>query len=166
MMRIVKDFSLIIFSWAFCASLSPGWLSVGLSWETATLSFALELPFVRLWAERDDDDWSKNSWRWSWSLLRLTVWKTEHRLDLDLNDWSIGLACIELDDFSLHLGPLNIQIETDKFFADEFPPGVPTLGLFFPRGHSIRPWPPRCRYCPPSDRLQCDDVTDFADGAF
>ncbi len=28
--------------------------------------------------------------------------------------------------------------------ATGFPPGVPMLRLFFPAGHSVEPWPPRC----------------------
>jgi hypothetical protein len=91
------------------------------------------------------------------------VGKTEFRLDLDLNDWTVGLACDDFRDFSLHLGPLNIQIETNKGFNGDFPPGVPTLRILFPPGCSLRPWPPRCSCYPPCDRLQCDDGTDFAE---
>ncbi len=161
-MRLDIDFTFTAFGWEIGASVAPGWLSVGIFWEVRPACFAIARPFLHLWTEQPEGDFSGTSWQWGWSLARLTIWKTEFRLDLDLNDWTIGIACAELDDFSVHLGPFNIQIETNKFFAESFPPGVPTLRLFFPPGHSVRPWPPRCRCCPPSDRLQCDDVTDFA----
>jgi hypothetical protein len=163
-MRLAKDFPFTALGWTFGVSVAPGWLSIGASWEVAPASFALALPLVHLSIERIESDWcSGASWRWGWTLARLTVRKTEFRLDLDLNDWRIGLACVEFDDFSVHLGPFNVQIEAKKFFADDFPPGVPTLRLLFPRGQSVRPWPPRCRCCLPCDCAKCDDVTDFAD---
>ena len=162
-MRLAKDFTFAAFGWELGASVAPGWLSVGVFWEVSPVSLTLELPFVHLWIEPPEKDKPGDPWQWCWSVARLTIWKTEFRLDLDLNYWSIGLSCVDLDDFSIHLGPFNVQIETDKGFGEDFPPGVPTLRLFFPPGHSISPWPPRCRCCPPRDRLQCDDVTDFAD---
>jgi len=161
--RLTKDFTVTAFGWKVGVSVAPGWLSVGIFWEVSPICFALALPFLHLWVEQSESDLSKGPWQWGWSLARLTIWKTEFRLDLDLNDWTVGVGCAELNDFSVHLGPFNVQIETDKFFAEGFPPGVPTLRLFFPPGRSVIPWPPRCRCCPPSDRLQCDDVTDFAD---
>jgi hypothetical protein len=75
--------------------------------------------------------------------LRLTIWKTEFRLDLDLNIWGLEVTCVELDDLGIYVGPLNIQVETDKMFDVNFPPGVPTLRVFFPADRSVQRWPPR-----------------------
>jgi hypothetical protein len=158
-MSLTREFS--IFGWTIGVSLSTDCLMIGLAWEVAPVSFYLSLPFFRLSLERNESDHLDDSWRWGWSLARLTVLKTEFRLDLDLNIWAIGLSCPALDDFAVHLGPLNIQIETDKGYAGNFPLGVPVLRVLFLRGVSIRSWPPQCRCCPPRDRLQCDDMTDF-----
>jgi hypothetical protein len=162
-MRFVKEGSFTAFGRRFGVSVSPGWLSIGVWWETAPIAFALALPFLRLWLEHGAHEGSKGSWRWGWSLARLIIWKTEFRLDIDLNDWTMGLARSEFDDFSVHFGPFNVQIETNKFFAENWFPGVPTLRLFCAPGHSVMPWPPRCRCSPPRDHSQCEDVTDFPD---
>jgi hypothetical protein len=163
-MRLVKEISITSPQWTCGGSVSPGWLAIGLWWDTAPLAFGLALPFLRVWLEGNSDHGSNNSSPWGWSLARLIIWKTEFRLDIDLNLWSVGLACTKFDDFSVHLGPMNIQIETNKFFADDCWPGVPTVRFFLPPNHSVEPWPPRCRCSPPDDQSQRDDATDFADG--
>jgi hypothetical protein len=61
----------------------------------------------------------------------------------------LGLTCFEFDDLGIYIGPINIQIETGKMFDVNFPPGVPTLRLFFPADRTVEPWPPRCD-CDPS----------------
>jgi hypothetical protein len=151
-MRLSHEFS--VFDWTIGASVSPGSLMVGVAWETAPLSFYLTLPFLRFWIERRESD-RDEAWPWGWSLFRLTVWKTECRLDLDLHIWQFGLCVIEPADFGLYTGPFNIQIETNKGYATGFPPGVPTLRLFFPPDRSVQPWPPRC---------DCDPSGDNVDG--
>jgi hypothetical protein len=129
--------------------------TAGIDWDLD--HFGIGLPFMSFSIEWPSD----GAWQWAWSFARLTIWKTEFRLDLDLNIWFLGVYLGDWRDFGIYLGPLNIQIETGKGFDEDFPPGVPVRRLFFPPGYSIRPWPPRCRCCPPPNRLQCDDVTDF-----
>jgi hypothetical protein len=55
-------------------------------------------------------------WPWEWTILRLVVGKQEFRVDLALNCWGIGVDLVETDDWSIHLGPLDIECEYDKFY--------------------------------------------------
>jgi hypothetical protein len=159
-MKLGKQIEWTVNGWTIELSLSSKWLAVGVSWETGPFQFTLGLPFITLSVESSNE--GGEPWQWNGSLARLIIWRTEFRLDLDPNIWLIGVMIGSLDDFGVYLGPINLQVETDKGFNEAFPPGVPTLRLLFPPGYSLRPWPPRCRCCPPRDRLQCDDVTDFA----
>jgi hypothetical protein len=131
--------------------------TAGIYWDMDHVSIGV--PFLSFCLEWPSD----NAWPWTWSLARLTIWKTEFRLGFSLNQWLLGITLSQWRDFGIYFGPLDIQIETDNGFNEEFPPGVPVWRLFFPPGYSIRPWPPRCRCCPPRDKLQCDDVTDFVE---
>ena len=75
-------------------------------------SLAVVLPFVRFWCERDGGKY----WPWDRTILRLVVGKQEFRVDLALNCWGIGVDLVETDDWSIHLGPLDIECEYDKFY--------------------------------------------------
>jgi len=154
-MNLRKEISFTIFGWTLGAEFSPGWLLFEGAWETSPPGFSIIVPLLCLWIERSETDYNKQPWSWGWSLLRLTIWKTEFRLDLDLNIWALGVTCVELDDLGVYVGPLNIQVETGKMYNVNFPPGVPTLRVFFPANRSVEPWPPRCD-CDPSG----DDVDD------
>lgn len=118
---------------------------LGVWWEKSPLSAELVLPFISLSIEGAEN--TRPPWQWGWSLFRLTFWKTEFRLDFDLNIWAIGLNCLHLDDFSVHLGPLNVQIETNKFFVHD--DNVPIKRFFVPPRTYIHPRPVRCRCCSP-----------------
>jgi hypothetical protein len=148
-----KELSFTMFGWTVGAGFSPGWLLFEIAWETSPPGIFLTVPLMCFWIERAETDYSKEPWSFGWSLLRLSISKTEFRLDLDLNIWGIGLTCFEIDDCGIYLGPLNIQIETGKMFDVEFPPGVPTLRLFFPPDRSVQPWPPRCDCHPSGDNV-------------
>jgi hypothetical protein len=143
-MSFRKDISVTVVGWNLGVGFSPGWLLFQAAWETSPPGFFLTLPFLSFWVERDHTEFQNEPWQWGWSMLRLTIWKTEFRLDLDLNIWGIGVSCVELDDLGIYAGPFNVQIETGKGFDVDFPAGVPTLRLFFPADRSVQPWPPRC----------------------
>lgn len=66
------------------------------------------------------------------------------------------------DDLSLHLGPFNIQIKIDKFFAESFPPGAPTMRLFLPKDQIVGSRP-SIRDCPPPRGFQHREATDVAE---
>jgi hypothetical protein len=148
-MTLRKEFSFTAFGWTVGVGFSPGWLLFEVAWETSPRGYFLTLPLLCFWLERAQTDSGNEPWSWGWSLWRLTIWKTEFRLDLDLNIWGIGLTCVEFGDLGIYIGPFNIQVETGKGFGVDFPPGVPTLRLFFPEARSVQPWPPRCD-CDPS----------------
>jgi hypothetical protein len=44
------------------------------------------------------------------------IGKQEFRVDLALNYWGVGVDLVETDDWSIHLGPLDIECEYDKFY--------------------------------------------------
>jgi|ERR1700679_2739543 hypothetical protein len=91
-MRFNREISIV--GWTLGVIVSPGTLMVGLAWETAPVSFYLTLPFLRFWIERPETDLDE-SWPWGWSLFRLTDWRTEFRLDLDLHIWQFGLEAVQ-----------------------------------------------------------------------
>jgi len=149
-----KTLSIKWLGWEWGITVAAGSLSIGIFWEGGV---TLRLPCVRLWVETDDS----YTWQWCWQLYRMSIWKTEFRLECGLNDWAVGIECFEFNDFSLHCGPFSIEIETDKGFAHD--DEIPIIRFFVPPRTYIHPYPIRCRCCPPKNRLQCDDVTDFAD---
>jgi hypothetical protein len=155
-MSFRKGFSVTLFGWTVGAAFSPGWLMFELAWEVSPASLILTVPFFCFSVERFQTDYDFDPLPWGWSLLRLTIWKTEFRLDLDLNIWGLGVTCVELDDLGVYVGPFNIQIETGKMYNVNFPPGVPTMRVFFPADRSVEPWPPRCD-CDPSE-VDVDDA--------
>ena len=162
-MSLRKEISFTKFGWIVGADFSPGWLLLGVAWEMSPPGLFLTIPFLCFWIERAENLQRAQSWLWGWSVLRLTVWKTEFRLDVDLNIWRLGVSCVEFNDSAVYVGPFNIQVETDKMYDVDFPPGVPTIRLFFPLHRSIRQWPPRCECDPSGNRSKSDEETDVAD---
>jgi len=142
--------------WNLGAKFSLSRLMLGLAWETAPLSVYLALPFIGVSVERDDRH-SDGAWPWCWSLCRLTVRKTEFRLDLDLHIWQLGLNIPDAVDFALYIGPLNIQIETGKGYRWNCPPCLPTLRLLFPRSEAVIECPGKCR-------IRCGDASQGSPG--
>jgi hypothetical protein len=161
-MSFRKEISAAAFGWTVGVAFSPGWLAVEVAWETSPPGLFLMIPFVCLWVERAQTNHRQKPWSWGWSLLRLTVWKTEFRLDLDLNIWGIGLNCVEWDDCGIYVGPFNLQIEMDKMFDVDFPAGVPTLRLLFPADSCVPPWSSGCDCDPLNDDLEVGGVFDSA----
>lgn len=58
---------------------------------------------------------------WNWWLLRVVAGKTEVRLELDLHHaLLVGVSwCRDFDDFGIYAGPLDVQVEINKFWADD-----------------------------------------------
>jgi hypothetical protein len=69
-------------------------------------------PRFGVWCEHEGGQY----WPWDWTILRVVIGKQELRTDLALNNWSLGIALFETDDWSIHLGPINIECEYDKFY--------------------------------------------------
>ena len=107
-----KCFEWQVGRWQFGITLCPGTWAVMLWWDGNPYSLAVVLPFVRLWCERDGGKY----WPWDWTILRVVIGKQEFRFDLALNYWGIGVDLVETDDWSIHLGPLDIECEYDKFY--------------------------------------------------
>src|SRR4029077_12785843 len=82
-------------------------------WDGDPYSLAIVLPFVRFWCEHTT---AASTGRGQWTILRLVVGKQEFRVDLALNCWGIGVDLVETDDWSIHLGPLDIECEYDKLY--------------------------------------------------
>lgn len=140
-MHLPKELSLAIRGWSIGVRRSSRWLMVGIAWEKGPASAFVTIPLFRFWIVRDRN-WHLEPWPAGWSLARLMIWKTEMRLDLDWNIWGIGVSGTAFSDCVIHAGPFSIQVETDKMYDVDWLPGVATLRLFFPKGRSLRPWPP------------------------
>lgn len=117
-----------------------GWTaSFGLSLANWTIGLWVDAPpalHVRLGplglgiAKADPDD--DRTWDCAWTLERITVGRTEFRLEADLNIWQFGLAFARgLRDFGLCLGPLNLQVEHDVGWHRPRP--NPLLRMLVPR---------------------------------
>lgn len=89
--------------WRLDLTLCPA----GIWWDGNPISFAISLPLINLWCEHDGAKY----WPWDWTILRVIVGKQEFRVDLALNDWSFGVAMHQTDDWSIHIGSLDIECE-------------------------------------------------------
>ena len=98
--------------WKVGLVICPGILNVGVWWDGNPFSFAISLPFINLWCEHEGGQY----WPWDWTILRVVIGKQELRTDLALNNWSLGIALFETDDWSIHLGPIDIECEYDKLY--------------------------------------------------
>jgi hypothetical protein len=93
------------------------WL-LGVAFNTEPRMLLLEFGPLYVVCERDEQ--TGRGLGWGWTALRVTVerLKLDVRLDLDLNYWAIGYAAADRRDHGLYFGPINIQIETDKFYRE------------------------------------------------
>jgi hypothetical protein len=105
-----KDIQWQVGSWKVGLTLCLGDLSLGIWWD-----FALSLPFITLSVEREAGRYLQ----WDWTMLRVVVGRQEFRADLTLNNWSLGIVMNQTGDWSIHLGPLHIECEYDKFYDDD-----------------------------------------------
>jgi hypothetical protein len=106
-----KLFEWQIGGWMLGLTLCPGIWMVGVGWDGNPFSFAISFPFMHLWCEHEGGKY----WPWDWTILRVVIGKQEFRVDLALNYWGIGIAMHETDDWSIHLGPIDIECEYNKF---------------------------------------------------
>jgi hypothetical protein len=110
-----KRFKWQVGGWKLGLTLCPGIWLVGVWWDDNPISFAIRLPFVLIWFERAGGKY----WPWDWTILRVVVGKQEFRADLALNDWGLGIVMHQTDDWSIHLGPIDIECEYAKFYDDD-----------------------------------------------
>jgi hypothetical protein len=102
---------------------------VGLYWEDDPMSVHLSLPLVMLSFERDRE-YAGTGWDCCWFLLRFLFSKQELRLELDLHGWLVGIKIFETRDWSIHVGPLDLECEYGKLYRNDEWPMKPTLRLF------------------------------------
>lgn len=113
--------------WMLGLSLCPVTWMIGIWWDGNPISFALKLPFATFWIEHDGGHY----WPCEWTILRVVVGKQEFRCDLALNDWGLGIDVRRTDDWSVHIGPLDIECEYDKFYDDDLHFKPPALLRLF-----------------------------------
>lgn len=99
----------------FCFDITPAEISVVFGPLAAAIERNEPLP-------RHDDlpDWGGTLRR-----IVISQWKLELRLELDLNIWLFGYMMADLHDHGIYFGPMNLQIEYDKFYDwpdDHTPP--------------------------------------------
>ena len=139
-----KRFECDLGGWKFGLTPCPGIWMVGVWWDGNPYSFALSLPLSRLWFEHDGGKY----WPWDWTVLRVVVGKQEFRVDLALNNWGLGIALHDTADWSVHLGPFDIECEYDKFYDDDlYTQPAAHLRLF-----SKARQPCECELSPANDR--------------
>jgi hypothetical protein len=102
--------------WQTSLMLTPGWLAIGVYFDDDPPSVFIHVPFMVVGIERRDYQGTGRDW--CWMLFRLIVGRQEMRFEFTANCWVIGLQLIETDDYSFHLGPIDIECEYNKFFAD------------------------------------------------
>jgi hypothetical protein len=110
-----KCFEWRVKDWTLGITLCAGIWCLGLWWDGNPYSLSITLPLMHLWCERDGGSY----WRWDWTILRVVIGKQEIRTDLALNNWGVGFVMHETDDWSVHLGPFDIECEYDKFYDDD-----------------------------------------------
>jgi hypothetical protein len=110
-----KCFEWQVKGWKLGITLCPGVLMLGVWWDGDPISFAITLPFVHLWVEHEGGKY----WPWDWTILRIVIGQQEFRTDLALNDWGLGVAIHNTDDWSIHIGPIDIECEYNKFYDDD-----------------------------------------------
>jgi hypothetical protein len=93
------------------------WL-LGVAFDTEPRMLLLE--FGPLYAVYERDELIGGGLGWGWTVLRVTVerFKLDVRLDIDLNYWAIGYAAADWRDHGVYFGPINVQIEIDKFYQE------------------------------------------------
>jgi len=101
--------------WTLGVICCPGILRFSIWWDGNPLSLSISLPFIHLSCEHEGGEY----WPWTWTVLRVVVGKQEFRTDLALNYWGIGISMHETNDWSIHLGPIDIECEYDKLYDDD-----------------------------------------------
>jgi hypothetical protein len=110
-----KDFEWSIGNWKMGLTLCPGIWMAGVYWDGNPLGVAIRIPFVSALFEHEGGGY----WPWVWTILRVVVGKQEIRADLALNDWGFGVWMKHTNDWSIHIGPIDIECEYDKFYDDD-----------------------------------------------
>ena len=115
--------------WRADIVICPGLWCVGIHWQDDPPSIYLSLPLVMLSIGRTEEP-TDNRWDLDWFLLRSLIGKQELRLELDLHGWLVGIKMFETTDWSIHIGPLDLECEYGKLYRDDERPMRPTLRLF------------------------------------
>lgn len=94
--------------------------AVGFFFDVRPATFVFELgPLSDGCARREPSDVNLDDLPdWAGTLYRHVIQKRrlEFRLDYDLNIWRIGYMMADAHDHGIYLGPLNLQIEYNKFW--------------------------------------------------
>ena len=119
----------LIGGWQVGITICPGLWAIGIYWEDDPAGIYLSLPLLMLSIERTKEP-KDNGWDVDWFLLRFLIGKQELRLELDLHGWLIGVKMFETNDWSIHIGPLDLECEYGKLCSNDEWPMRPTLRLF------------------------------------
>jgi hypothetical protein len=115
--------------WQAGITICPDLWAVGLYWQDDPVGIYLSLPLVMLSIGRTNEP-KHDGWDLDWFLLRFLIRKQELRLELDLHGWLIGIKMVETNDWSIHLGPLDLECEWNKLYKNDEWPMTPTFRLF------------------------------------
>jgi hypothetical protein len=115
--------------WQAGITICPGLWAVGLYWQDDPPSINLSLPLMILSIGRNQE-WKGDGWDLGRFLLRFVIGRQELRLELDLHGCLIGIKMFETNDWSVYLGPLDLECEYGKRYRNDEWPMKPTLRLF------------------------------------
>ena len=102
-------------------------ITAGLNWRSWKLGVYLNTEPLTVyadagpfWIEAVRDEPNGRGLSCNWTVVRITVerLKLEIRLDLDLNYWALGYAAADVRDHGVYVGPINLQIEINKFYQE------------------------------------------------
>jgi hypothetical protein len=133
-MRLPRlEYECKIGGWQVGITVCPGLWAIGVYWQDDPLGVYLSLPLLMLSLERNREP-EDNGWDLDWFLLRFIIGKQELRLELDLHGWLVGIKMFQTNDWSIHLGPLDLECEWNKLFRNDEWPMKPTLRLLSKAG--------------------------------
>lgn len=107
-------------SWVASVDADLGAWALGFCWDLRPATFWVEIGPLYASISRDEP-WPLNLEEipnWTVPLKRWVFEKLEIRLAIDWNAWLIGVGMADPYDWGLYCGPLNLQFEYDKRYAD------------------------------------------------
>ena len=114
-MRLPKwNHERLIGGWQVGITVCPGLWTIGVCWDDDLVSIYLSLPLVMLSLERNRE-YAGAAWDCCWFLLRFLIGKQELRLELDLHSLLVGIKMFDTNDWSFHLGPLDVECDTANY---------------------------------------------------
>jgi hypothetical protein len=102
-------------------------IEAGVNWRSCVVGVYFDIQPLTLfaeagpfWIEAVRDQPHGQGLPCNWTVFRITIarLKLDVRFDLDLNYWALGYAAADARDHGVYVGPVNLQIEINKFYQE------------------------------------------------